>query len=575
MAINLPSDWANRTPSQKIDWFNEKKVTPWQLEQAGVTKDEINWMSNNGYLATDPRVQDYLYKLPSQNIGKTLSKEDDVQIFEEVGTSGPYIYYQPYDAYGKKTGDPIAINANQQIGQDFVKAAVMFGSVVGAAPLSAAIAGAAPGLSTAAVQGLTGAAIGGGGTLLTGGSVKDAIRNALVAGGLSYGAASLADKLGTPTGKVETDKSLAFNDARQLADAGLSSSQIKDILNLSGYDNAVITRTFNVLGNVPGDTMLVTAPPVPPPPSAGTTAGVTGGLLASQPTTQAPVAALAPAPAPAPAPSQSVVVTAPPPATGLQYALANGMTATQYYQNIKNWFAANPNATQAQIQAQKDQYGVTDEDINTALNRNIEVTGPRPPAPPPVVIPPAPVTPGLLTPTTPTAPQVPGTGQNLEVVAERPKTPVIPFTPIEQPIIPAPITPTPIEIPKVVADKDKITAKDVINTIGAAATLAAAAGAAAGTDRPSFGVVPVPSDWRTPTYGGGAGQWPGLTPIDFGSRQLLRGTQWEKYLQPNQVSYVDLFKVLQGIPGQPVNINDVITRIQGQYGQTNPGAVGE
>lgn len=570
MAINLPSDWANRTPSQKIDWFNEKKVTPWQLEQAGVTKDEINWMSNNGYLATDPRVQDYLYKLPSQNIGKTLSKEDDVQIFEEVGTSGPYIYYQPYDAYGKKSGDPIAINANQQIGQDFVKAAVMFGSVVGAAPLSAAIAGAAPGLSTAAVQGLTGAAIGGGGTLLTGGSVKDAIRNALVAGGLSYGASALADKLGAPTGNIETDRSLAIADAKQMAQAGLSPAQIQDVLGAAGYNDAIIGRAMTSLGTAAApaggaNNVVITAPAIP----TGTAAGVAGGLLASQPTTQAP------SQAPAPAPSQNVVITAPKPVTGLQYALANGMTAAQYYQNIKNWFAANPNATQAQIQAQKDQYGVTDEDINTALGQSIEVTAPRPPAPPPVVIPPAPVTPGLLTPTTPTAPQVPGTGQNIEIVAERPKTPVIPFTPIEQPIIPAPITPTPIEIPKVVADKDKITAKDVINTIGAAATLAGAAGAAAGTDRPSFGVVPVPSDWRTPTYGGGAGQWPGLTPIDFGSRELLRGTQWEKYLQPNQVSYVDLFKVLQGIPGQPVNINDVITRIQGQYGQTNPGAVGK
>lgn len=79
---------------------------------------------------------------------------------------------------------------------------------------------------------------------------------------------------------------------------------------------------------------------------------------------------------------------------------------------------------------------------------------------------------------------------------------------------------------------------DVLNVVKAGTLVAGLTGAAnADTGQTGFDVVPVPSDWKTPTYGQ-TGQWPALAPIDFGSRELLRGTQWEKYLQPQTLENV-------------------------------------
>jgi hypothetical protein len=50
-ASNLPSDWGTFTPDQKIDYFNTNSVTPAQLlaSDAGLTQNDINWMSERGY----------------------------------------------------------------------------------------------------------------------------------------------------------------------------------------------------------------------------------------------------------------------------------------------------------------------------------------------------------------------------------------------------------------------------------------------------------------------------------------------------------------------------------------------
>lgn len=88
---------------------------------------------------------------------------------------------------------------------------------------------------------------------------------------------------------------------------------------------------------------------------------------------------------------------------------------------------------------------------------------------------------------------------------------------------------------------------DVLNIVKTGALVAGVTGAAndAGDSSSGYEIVPVPSDWKTPTYGQ-TGQWPALTPIDFGSRELLRGTQWEKYLNPSQ----------------PMTLGNVISSIQ-------------
>jgi hypothetical protein len=48
----LPSGWETYNPQQKIGWFNQNQVTTDQLlnANAGVTKEDIDWMKGQGYL---------------------------------------------------------------------------------------------------------------------------------------------------------------------------------------------------------------------------------------------------------------------------------------------------------------------------------------------------------------------------------------------------------------------------------------------------------------------------------------------------------------------------------------------
>lgn len=105
------------------------------------------------------------------------------------------------------------------------------------------------------------------------------------------------------------------------------------------------------------------------------------------------------------------------------------------------------------------------------------------------------------------------------------------------------------------------------------------------TGTTGFEIVPVPEDWTTPTYGNTT-TGKALTPINFGSPEMLRGTQWEKYLgtlpdytptiaqAPITMGYPQLVSALQGGGGANLTIGDIISGIQGQYGQTPTSAVG-
>ena len=106
-----------------------------------------------------------------------------------------------------------------------------------------------------------------------------------------------------------------------------------------------------------------------------------------------------------------------------------------------------------------------------------------------------------------------------------------------------------------------------------------------------FPIIPIPADWKTPPATGVAPFTP-LPPIDFGTRELLRGTQWEKFLNPNygkvpepvkysqpsNMSYSDLMGILgskQGMPAKSsLSINDIISGIQNQYGQAPISTMG-
>jgi hypothetical protein len=99
----------------------------------------------------------------------------------------------------------------------------------------------------------------------------------------------------------------------------------------------------------------------------------------------------------------------------------------------------------------------------------------------------------------------------------------------------------------------------------------------------TFPIVPVPSDWRSPQA---QPQFTPSAPINFGSPELLRGTQWEKYINPslanvintiNTPAYIlpqyqnlpNLNQVIGNLNNVPVSINDIISGITS--GQTNAG----
>lgn len=111
-----------------------------------------------------------------------------------------------------------------------------------------------------------------------------------------------------------------------------------------------------------------------------------------------------------------------------------------------------------------------------------------------------------------------------------------------------------------VDNSGKLAALGVAQTFLPAVITAIAAHSSAPKEaaRPTgFDIVPIPGDWRSPEYNQ---QFTPSAPIDFGTLELLRGTQFERPLvQPTQMNY--------GLSGNQVSIADIIAGIQGQYGQ--------
>ena len=49
----LPPNWSSFSSRQKIDWYNRNNIKPSDLEAAGVSKADIDWMRSNGYQVAD------------------------------------------------------------------------------------------------------------------------------------------------------------------------------------------------------------------------------------------------------------------------------------------------------------------------------------------------------------------------------------------------------------------------------------------------------------------------------------------------------------------------------------------
>lgn len=197
-----------------------------------------------------------------------------------------------------------------------------------------------------------------------------------------------------------------------------------------------------------------------------------------------------------------------------------------------------------------------------------------------------------VVPPTSTVPELTVTGTKPVITAPTtPITPIVPTVPLVLPTIP-PAPPAPPTPPAPPPDKTP-SISDVLKVIGTVATIGGVANAVT-PPKTTYPIVPIPTDWKPPTTQPTSPYQP-LTPIDFGNQNLLKGTQWEKFLDPNygkvptptmptapasNMSYSNLMDILGSKQGAPMSagslsINDIISGIQNQYGQTPQGSMGQ
>ena len=185
----------------------------------------------------------------------------------------------------------------------------------------------------------------------------------------------------------------------------------------------------------------------------------------------------------------------------------------------------------------------------------------------------------LVTPTVVTPPVV-----TPSVVAPPVVTPPV----VTPPVVP-PVVTTPTVIPPIIPP----TITEILRTIAPIATIATLVNAVSPktTTPTGFDIVPIPEDWKTPNKPTVA-PFTALSPINFGTQNLLKGTQFERFLDPNygqvpepvqysqpsNLSYNDLMSILGSKQGMPsassLSINDIISGIQNQYGQVPTRTMG-
>lgn len=145
--------------------------------------------------------------------------------------------------------------------------------------------GGALGLTGAAASGVGTGLISAGTAAIGGANLEDALKTGLLSGGLVYGAGALDNYLAT--GSIAdpgiTERQLAIADAKQLADQGLSQSQIADILGSSGFNEVMVDSAIKAAtkGLTAATLPTSTATDVVNVTGTSTPAISTGGLLSS------------------------------------------------------------------------------------------------------------------------------------------------------------------------------------------------------------------------------------------------------------------------------------------------------
>ena len=516
-------------------------------------------------------------------------------------------------------------------------------------PFITNLLGTATGLTGSALSGATGATIGAGTQAVTGGSAQDIARAALLGGGGAFLGSELNNYLKYQDIPVDfntmtTDQindALDVNFRNDLARAGLSDTQIKSYIAnpASVYDatQAVTTpTTAPVAVSTPvtdGGTVAITAPTPLSINNLLTTLGATtpavnvtapkGVQTVDQATQEIVNAITATIPNVTSAQAQTLaeqVITSGKQVTTQE--LANAVSAT-----IPALTQTTPVATQT-ITGQKP---ITTQEIVNAITASLPtvpavttpstiatqtITGQKPATVQEIV--------NAITATIPTvtptqaqtvAQQVitgdrpvttqevinaitaaipsviaPTTEPRVTITAEKPSSIVDAVTAATIPLIQPS---TPLTVPQVTAQTTTPPVDPLrVAQLGlTAAGLLGAGSALSGGGSTQYPIVPVPDTFLTPTAPT-VSTYPQLPAINFGDRNLLRGTQWEKFLDPNygkvpapiqysqpsSLSYNDLMGILgsrQGMPAKSsLSINDIISGIQNQYGQTPVSTMG-
>lgn len=503
-------------------------------------------------------------------------------------------------------------------------------------PAAASLLG--PTASTLATGALTGAMVGGGTAAITGDSI---LKGALLGGA----GGALGDYLKGADGAVLGD---ASDIAMQMADAGKTLPEIEAALTNSGFSPTVVAESLKDAANV----LAPTATSIPSSvPSLLDTVSVVGS--STTPALNSLLGAAATIPSITATQGASTVTTPTTTPVAEQTITSDKPTSVQDVINAVTSVTPTTTPTQVTTPTTTEQVVTADRpatvaDIINSITSVSPVTTTTTPVTTPSVIPEQVITgqspttnvadvintiaatiPTTTTTVTPTSTVVPE-----QVITEKAPTTITQdvinaitsILPTTTPVATTPVT-TPVVPEQVVtADKPK-TISDVINTIVSAVTptttpttpttttettkekdkslgvsdvirlaqigttiaaLNAASNAGGGTNQ--YDIVPVPESWTTPTTTGGTTTT--LPPINFGNRNLLIGTQWEKLLDPNygkipeprqygqpsNLSYNDLMGILGNRQGMPsansLTINDIISGIQNQYGQVPSRTMG-
>ena len=484
-------------------------------------------------------------------------------------------------------------------------------------PFITSLLGGATGLTGSALSGATGATISGATNAIAGGSAEDIIKAALLGGAGAYGGSAISDYLKyqdipidfTNMTQDQINDALDVNFRNSLARSGLTDAQIKSFTAnpASVYDaTQAVTAptTAPVAVSTPvtdGGAVTVTAPTTTPTLSnvLNTIASTTPALTVTAPrgtqnvdqATLDLVNSQIAANVTTPNNLANVTVTGQKPATAQE--IVNAITST----------LPSVTATQAQTVAEQvitSGKPVTTQDVITAITSTLPtVTAPvttpitttTSTIPTTTITAPKPITTTeLITAITAAVPPaiVPTTIPTTTITAARPVTTPEVVNAITSTLTPAAVTPT--TTPTTTTPTTTTDPLKVAQVALAAAGLLGAGSKLSTTTPTTFPVVPVPPEWTSPTKG--VAPYTPLPPIDFGNRNLLRGTQWEKFLSPNygkvpapvqysqpsRLSYNDLMGILGSKQGMPpasaLSINDVISGIQNQYGQTPTSTMG-